>query len=354
LEGNSGVIMETEMETKASEREHAAATSQRKNPLRHASTFFSLLKETFQGWSEHRGLRLGAALAFYTIFAIAPLFVIVLAIAGFAFGEEAARRELFEQLSGLVGERGGEAIEAIVASADRPKAGTWATVLATITLFIGSTGVFVQLQDALNTIWQVRRQPGRGLHRFIRDRLLSFAMVLAIGFLLLTSLIVSAGLAAMGKFMSGLLPAEEIVWKVLNFIISMGLIGVLFAMIFKFLPDVKVSWRDVWLGAALSAIFFNVGKSALGIYLGRSSVVSAYGAAGSLVVVLMWVYYASQTVFLGAEFTRAYAKRVGHAFRPVPGAQFVAVKEVKGKPAKDPKSEGSEIPSHSERDPSRA
>jgi membrane protein len=289
---------------------------------------YALMKETFRGWSEHRGLRLGAALAFYTIFAIAPLFIIVLAIAGFVFGEEAARRELFQQLSGLLGQRGGEAIEGIVASADRPKAGAWATVLATITLFIGSTGVFVQLQDSLNTIWQVRRKPGAGLRAFIRDRLLSFAMVLGIGFLLLVSLILSAGLAAMGKFVSGLFPAQQVVWEILNFLVSIGLIAVLFAMMFKVLPDVHLAWRDVWVGAILSSIFFSVGKTALGLYLGRGSVVSAYGAAGSLVVVIMWVYYASQTVFLGAEFTRANAHRLGHAIRPTRGAQFITIKEV--------------------------
>jgi membrane protein len=295
----------------------------------HFQSFFSLMKETVRSWNDHRALRLGAALAFYTVFAIAPLFVIVLAIAGFWFGEEAARRQLFDQLYGLVGRQGGEAIQAVVASADRPKAGAWATVIAVFTLFIGSTGVFVQLQDALNTIWQVRRQPGRGLRFFIKDRLLSLAMVLAIGFLLLVSLVVSAGLAALGKFMSGLVPAQEIVWQILNFLLSLGLIGLLFAMIFKVLPDVKIAWREVWMGALLSAILFNVGKFALGLYLGRSSVASAYGAAGSLVIILLWVYYSSQTLFLGAEFTRAYARRFGRPFRPTPGAEFIAVKEVK-------------------------
>lgn len=303
------------------------------SPARHWSLHFrssyGLLKATVQGWNEHHALRLGAALAFYTIFAIAPLFVIVLAIAGFWFGEEAARHQLFDQLNGLVGPQGGEAIQAVVASANKPKAGTWATVVAVFTLFIGATGVFVQLQDALNTIWQVRRQPGRGLWFFIKDRLLSFAMVLAVGFLLLVSLVVSAGLAALGKFMSGLLPAQELVWQILNFLISLGLIGLLFALIFKVLPDVKIAWREVWMGALLAAILFNVGKFALGLYLGRSSVASAYGAAGSLVIILLWVYYSSQTLFLGAEFTRVYAKQFGRPFRPTPGAEFVTVKEVK-------------------------
>jgi len=305
-------------------------TSRLKQPLAHLRTFYELLKETFGSWSEHRGLRLGAALAFYTIFAIAPLFMIVLAIAGFWFGEEAARKGLFDQLNGLVGERGAEAIQAIVASADRPKAGIWASVIATITLFIGAGGVFVQLQDALNTIWQVRREPGRGLRSFVRDRLLSFAMVLAIGFLLLVSLIISAGLSALGNYMSGMLPAEDIVWQVINFVVSLVLIALLFGMMFKVLPDVNVRWRDVWMGAGLASVFFTVGKWALGLYLGRSSVTSAYGTAGSLVVVLVWVYYASQTLFVGAEFTRAYTKRAGHPVQPAPGADFVAIREIEG------------------------
>jgi membrane protein len=293
------------------------------------NSWYRLFKETFQAWIEHRALRLGAALAFYTVFSIAPLFLIVLAIAGVWFGEEAARRQLFDQLDGLVGRQGGEAIQAVVASADRPKAGKWATVVAVITLFVGATGVFVQLQDALNTIWQVRRQPGAGLRRFIKNRLLSFAMILVIGFLLLVSLVISAGLAVLGKFMSGLVPAQEIIWQILNFLVSLGLIGLLFAMIFKVLPDVTISWREVWVGALLSAVLFNVGKFALGMYLGRSSVTSAYGAAGSLVIILLWVYYASQTLFLGAEFTRVFAKRHGRPFQPAPGAEFVTVKEVK-------------------------
>src|SRR5688572_25383277 len=209
-------------------------------PAFHFRSLFSLTKETIRGWMDHRALRLGAALAFYTVFAIAPLLVIVLAIAGFWFGEEAARRQLFQELYGLIGQQGGEAIQAIVASANRPKAGAWATVVASVTLFVGATGVFIQLQDALNTIWQVRRKPGRGLRLFIKDRLLSFAMVLAIGFLLMVSLVVSASLAALGSFMSGLLSAEEAVWQIVNFLISLGLIGLLFAMIFKVLPDVKI------------------------------------------------------------------------------------------------------------------
>jgi len=288
----------------------------------------ALLKDTLKGWSDHGSLRLGAGLAYYTVFSIAPLFLIVLAIAGFWFGADAAQRELFAQLDGLVGQEGAKAIQALVKSADKSQAGAWATVVATTTLFAGATGVFAQLQDALNLIWEVRPRAGTGWRHFVTTRILSFAMILAVGFLLLVSLVISAGLAAAGKFMNGFIPAHEVFWQIVNFIISFGMITLLFATIFKYLPDVKIAWRDVWLGALFAAFLFNVGKFALGFYLGRSSVASAYGAAGSLVVILMWVYYSSQTLFLGAEFTRARANARGEPLEAVRGAEFVAQKEV--------------------------
>lgn len=273
-----------------------------------ARHFIGLLKQAAKAWSVHDATRLGAALAFYTIFAIAPLFIIILAIAGMWFGEEAARKQLFEQLSGLVGDKGAEAVQAVVAAADKPAAGVWASIMALGTLFVGATGVFVQLQAALNKIWGVKREEGKGVLRFVKDRLMSFAMILAIGFLLLVSLVVSAGLAAFGKLMSGYLPAEEFIWQTINFLISLGVITVLFALIFKILPDVKIAWRNVWVGALLTALLFNFGKSLLGIYLGRGSFASAYGAAGSLVIILVWVYYSAQILFFGAEFTRLCTK----------------------------------------------
>jgi membrane protein len=293
---------------------------------------YRLFRETASAWIDSKAPRLGAALAFYTVFSVAPLFVIVLAVAGLWFGEEAARQELFNQINGLVGREGGEAIQAIVAAANKPRAGVLATAIALVTLLVGATGVFVQLQDALNTVWSVKREPGRGLRHFIQDRLLSFAMVLGIGFLLLVSLVLSAALAAMGRFLNGLLPAQEIIWQGVNFAVSLGVITLLFAMIFKVLPDVQIAWRDVWAGALLTALLFNLGKFLLGFYLGRSSVASAYGAAGSLVIVLLWVYYSAQIVFLGAEFTRVYASKCGSHLKPGRGAQFVTVKEIKARP----------------------
>ena len=291
----------------------------------------ALMKQTLFEWIDLGVSRMGAALAFYTLFAIAPLFVIVLALAGFWFGEEAARRELFSQVSGLVGSEGGEAIQALVSAARKPTTGAWATVIAVVTLFVGATGVFIQLQDALNSIWGVRRKPGRGLRNFLKDRLLSFALVVGIGFLLLVSLILSAGLSALGNFMVGLLPAQATFWQWINFGVSFGVITLLFAMIFKVLPDVKIAWRDVWIGALLTALLFNLGKYLLGLYLGWSSVTSAYGAAGSLVIVLLWVYYSAQILFFGAKFTQIYSSRYGSHFEPAPGAEAVTSKEVVSK-----------------------
>jgi len=271
---------------------------------------------------------MGAALAFYTIFAIGPLFVIVLAITGFLFGEQVAGREMFSQVSGLVGIEGGEAIQSLVSAARKPRTGAWAELITVATLFVGATGVFVQLQDALNAMWGVRRLPGRGLRYFIRDRLLSFALIVGIGFLLLVSLVLSAGLSSMGKFMVGLLPAHKIVWQGIHFVVSLGVITVLFAMIFKVLPDVKIAWRDVWIGAFITALLFNLGKLLFGLYLGRSRVISGFGAAGSLVIVLLWVYFSAQILFFGAKFTQIYSNRYGSHLEPAERADAVAVKEV--------------------------
>jgi membrane protein len=272
-------------------------------------TIAPLFKEAFLAWMDSKSPRLGAALAYYTIFAVAPLFLIALSMAGFCFGEEAARRELFGQVYGLVGRTGGEAIQTLVAAANQPRAGLWATGGALVTLGIGATAVFVELKDALNTIWGVQPKPGRGSRAFIKDRLLSFAMVLGVGFLLLVSLVLDAALAALGSFTSGLLPAQRLLLGYLNFAMSLGVITLLFAMIFKVLPDVKIAWKDAWVGGFVTALLFNLGKFLIGYYLGRSSMVSIYGAAGSFIILLMWVYYSAQILFFGAEFTRLHAGR---------------------------------------------
>lgn len=293
----------------------------------------SLLKETAKDWVEHASPRLGAALAFYTVFAIAPLFVILLAIAGFVLGEDAARRQVFDELQRLIGQQGGEALEAVAVASRQSGDGWWATLVALGTLFLGATGVFAQLQDSLNTVWNLRRKPGRQISRFVKARLISFAMVLGVGFILLVSLVINAGLAALGKYLSGLIPGQELLWQIINLLVSIGVVTLLFAMIFKVLPDATIAWRDVWVGALLTAVLFSVGKSLLSLYLGKSSVASVYGAAGSLVVILMWVYYSAQILLFGAEFTRLYAIRYGSKVKPEAGVEFVAAKEAQ--PAAD-------------------
>ena len=220
---------------------------------------FGLLRSTVMAWTEHSIPRLGAALAFYTIFAIAPLFIIVLSVASFFYGEDAARHQLFNELNGLIGQKSGEAIEAVIVSANQPRTGTWATAIAIGTLFVGATGVFVQLQDSLNTIWNVRPKPGRGLRHFIRNRVLSFAMILVLGFLLLVSLVLSAVLAAVGQSIGGVISSQEMILRAVNFVLSFGAVSLLFALIFKLLPDVKIPWRDVWLGSVISAVLFSLG-----------------------------------------------------------------------------------------------
>lgn len=289
-----------------------------------ATGMISDLKQAAKNWSSHQSQAAGAALAFYTMFSIAPLFLGVLALAGWIFGEQAARKELFTQISSLVGNQGGEAIQTIVAAANRPRTGMLATIAALATLILGATGVFVQLQTALNTVWNVQRKPGAGLHYFIKARLVSFAMVAVVAFLLLVSLVINTALAAAGKFMNGVVTTDVILWHGFEFIVSFAVVVLLFAMLFKVLPDVFIPWHDVWIGGTLTALLFNIGKLLLGLYLGRSSVASAYGAAGSLVIVLMWVYYSSQILLFGAEFTQVYSTHCGTRAKPAPGAQLVA------------------------------
>jgi membrane protein len=280
---------------------------------------WGLLKESFSGWSEDKAPRLGAALAYYTIFSLAPLLVIVIGVAAFVFGREAAQGEVLGQLQGLLGEAGAQAIQGMIQNASQSKTtGAFATVIGVATLLFGASGVFGELQDALNTVWGVKPKPGRGILGTIKQRFLSFAMVAGIAFLLLVSLTVSAALAAVGKFTEGLLPTE--ILHVVNFVTSFAVITLLFAMIYKLLPDARIAWSDVWIGAAVTALLFTIGKFAIGLYLGKSSVASAYGAAGSLVILLVWIYYSAQILFFGAEFTEVYARRYGSGFKVAPDA----------------------------------
>lgn len=275
-----------------------------------------LLKETFASWSEDKAPRLAAALAYYTLFSIAPLVIIAIAIAGLAFGHDAARGQLDDQIRSTVGPKAAQAIQDMVRSANRPAHGIVATVLGIVTLILGASGVFGQLKDALNTIWEVAPAPNRGFWGMVKDRFLSFAMVLVIGFLLMVSLVASTALGAVTKYMAHMLPTVSWLGPVLDFVVSVAVFTGLLALIYRVLPDVKIQWRDVRVGAFITAVLFVIGKMLLGLYLGRSSVSSAYGAAGSLVVLLLWVYYSAQILFFGAEFTQVFATRYGSRIVP--------------------------------------
>jgi membrane protein len=267
------------------------------------------------------GADLGRALAYYTVFSLAPLLTISIAIAAVVFGQEAAQGQIFEQLRGLLGEASGRAVQDMVQNATaKPTAGVLATLISVAMLLFGASGVFGQLQASLNAIWGVKPKPGRGVLGLIQDRVLSFGFTLVVGFLLLVSLLLTAAIALIAEWIGGMMPSTETLTQVLNFILSLGLVTLLFAMMFKFLPDAEIAWRDVWIGAFLTAVFFGIGKFALGLYLGKSGVTSSYGAAGSLIVLLLWVYYSSQIFFLGAEFTQVYASRLGSRVTPAENA----------------------------------
>jgi membrane protein len=277
---------------------------------------WKILKDTFTEWGKDKVPRHGAALAYYTVLSLVPLLVVIIAIIGLIFGREVGQGYIVEQIAGLVGQQSAEAIKEMIQRASEPSTGIVATVLAGGTLLLGASAVFAQLQDSLNSIWGVEPKEGRGLWGLIRDRFLSVAALLGTGFLLLVSLVLSGALAAFGNWFGGWLPAPEIVLHLLEFLISLAVITGLFAMIFKVLPDARVAWSNVWIGAALTSLLFTIGKFAIGLYLGKTDVGSAYGAAGSLVIVLIWVYYSAQILLFGAEFTQVYANNVGAGIVP--------------------------------------
>ncbi|HET9963199.1 MAG TPA: YihY/virulence factor BrkB family protein [Nitrospiraceae bacterium] len=288
---------------------------------------WGMVKRTVKEWSDDKAPRLGAALAYYTVFSLVPLLVIIIAMIGLFLGQEAAQSYILDQIGSMVGQQSAAAIKDMLQRASQPASGLLATVVAGATLLFGASGLFGQLQDALNTIWGVEPKPDRGLWGMIQDRFLSFMAVLGTAFLLLVSLVISAALAAFGKWFGGILPAPEVVLQVINFAVSVAVITMLFAMIFKLLPDARIAWRDVWIGAAMTALLFTIGKFLIGLYLGKSDVGSAYGAAGSLVIVLLWVYYSSQILLFGAEFTQVYANTSGEKI--IPTEQAVVVDQSK-------------------------
>jgi membrane protein len=271
--------------------------------------FGSLLRGTAREWAKHNVLQLAAALSYYSIFSIAPLLVIVIALVGWFFGPEAVRGQLDEQLRGIMGRPAAETVQSMVQSAYKPGRGVWATVIGISALLIGASGVFAQLKDALNAIWNAPPQTGSGVAAFLRDRLVSFGMVLVIGFLMLMSLVLTTTIAAAWNVISAWLPLSKFLLGVMGLVVSAGIITTLFAFIFKWLPDVPIRWRHVWLGAAFTAVLFEIGKLLLGIYLARESATSTYGAAGAVVLILLWVYYTAIILLTGACFTRSYRDR---------------------------------------------
>lgn len=277
---------------------------------------WTVAKETVSEWSDDNASRLAAGLACYTLLSIAPLLVLSVAIAGLAFGEEAARGQIVGQIGAVVGNEAGSAIQSIAANAKEPTAGILSTILGLAVLLFGASGVFAELQNALNAIWEVEPKPNQGIKGFIRHRVFSFAMVMALSFLLLVSLVVNAGLAATGKFFEQYLPGGEVAWQVVNFVVALVVTALLFALIFKVVPDVILRWKDALIGGLFTAVLFALGRFALAMYIGKSGTTSSFGVAGSLVALVLWVYYSSQILFLGAEFTQVYSRKYGGRVRP--------------------------------------
>ena len=268
-------------------------------------------KQAASQWVSHKDSRMGAALSYYSVFSIGPLILIAVAIAGLVLGREAVQGQVTASLQGLLGENGANAINGMLQSADKPAQGIVATTVGGVTLLFAAIGVVVQLKDAFNTVWEVPPSKGGGIWSFIRTYILSLAGVMAVGFLLLVSMLLTTALAAFGKYFGTFLP--EVLIQVVGFAVSFAVIALLFALMFKWLPDAPVRWSDVWLGAILTAVLFEVGKFLIGLYIGKQGLESTYGAASSLVVVLIWVYYSAQLVLLGAEFTNVRAKQRGYS-----------------------------------------
>ncbi len=287
--------------------------------------FFGLLVAAFKEWGADQASRLSAALAYYAVFSLAPLLVLAVSIAGLVFGEEAANGEVANQLSGLMGDQAAVTVQsALAATGDRRSDGIWGMIVGTGVLLFGASTVFGELKNALNTIWGVAPRPGRAVATLVRDRLLSFSLVFGIGFVLLVSLVISSLIAGLGSMIASRFAMAPWVWGAVDFALSVGLTGVLFAAVFRILPDVRLHWSDVWSGAFFTGVLFTIGKSGIAWYLGRNSVASSFGAAGALVVILLWVYYASCILFLGAEFTKVRHLRKRGPIKPEPHAVRIA------------------------------
>lgn len=289
-----------------------------------SKAIWSLMWDAANGWLDHRASRTGAALAFYTVFSLAPVLTLSIAIAGFVFGEAAARGEIVDQIGDLVGPQGAQLVQSVLQNASRPGAGFIATVVSIVTLILGANTALAELKTGLDQTWNVPPEKRTGFWYSVRTRLLSVGLILSLGFLLLVSLVISAALTALEKFSRGeMLINTMLTW--INFLFAFVLVATLFATIYKVLPSVKIAWRDVTIGSLVTAILFTAGKFAIGAYIGNSGVASTYGAAGSVVLLLIWVYYSAQILLYGAEFTRAFAYRYG-SFAAASRAEALAIK----------------------------
>jgi membrane protein len=293
------------------------------------------LKATVTQWIEDQPFQLASSLSYYTLFSLAPLLIIVIAIAGLAFGRAAAEQQIVGNIQGMIGQRSAQAVQEMIRNAgSQPGTGIVSAVIGVITLMLGAGGVVGQLQTSLNTIWGVEPKPGQGVWGFVRRRFISLAMVLGIGFLLLVSLVISAVVTSVAQFVG---TSVALAYS-FDLLISFVLITALFAMIYKFLPDVRIEWRDVWIGAALTSVLFTVGKFLIGLYLGHSGATSTYGAAGSVIMILLWVYYSSLILFLGAEFTQVYATQYGFGVVPAENAEPIGASRKRTTPPPEERS----------------
>lgn len=270
-----------------------------------------LVWNAMQAWFDHGASSMGAAVAFYTIFSLAPLILVLIAIAGFVVGADVAQSAILLEFEELIGTNGTQAVRAIIKGANSSGSGVISLSLGALTIFIGATSVFAELQRNIDLIWEVQADQQKGLWRFFKIRLLSFALIIGVGFLLIVSLVVSAGISALTTLWGPLFERWELLLQLLNALVSFGVITVLFALIYKVLPSVRIAWSDVWLGAVFTSFLFSVGKLAIGLYIGKSALSSSYGAAGAFVVLIVWVYYSAQIFFMGTEFTHLYATRHG-------------------------------------------
>ena len=272
---------------------------------------WSVVRDTVSEWIRHNASSLGAALSFYTLFSIAPILVIAMAVAGSIFGPHVAEAHVLDQMRDLLGEAGAAAVQSLLSSAHQSGLKGMAAAIGVITLLVGATSVFGELQNTLDYIWKSPQTDGVAWWRILRSRILSIGLILGVGFLLMVSLIISASLAALGAWFGTLMLQWSVILPAIDLVLSLGLSTVLFAMIYKYVPREEIAWGDVWIGGLVTACLFSVGKLLIGLYLGRSSLSSAYGAAGSVMVLLLWIYYSAQIFLLGAEFTHLFTYRLG-------------------------------------------